>query len=152
MLSWALAITGVVTTLAVYPFLPETIPTHFGVRGQADAYGPSWTILPLAALWLAMQALLAVFSHYPRVFNYPVPVTEENAQRLYREGERMLVWLALAQAPVFGGLLIEIAAGGEASPGAGLAITAACLLGMFGVMIVGIVRTLRAADPIPQNR
>jgi hypothetical protein len=42
----------------------------------------SWTSCALAA--------------HLRAFNYPLPVTPANAQCLYREGERMIVWLGVA--------------------------------------------------------
>jgi len=32
----------ILISLATYPFLPDTIPTHWNVAGQVDAYAPKW--------------------------------------------------------------------------------------------------------------
>ena len=36
-LGWSLA-------LSVYPRLPERVPVHFGLRGEADRWGGRWMI------------------------------------------------------------------------------------------------------------
>jgi uncharacterized membrane protein len=61
-----LAIIVVQIIVAVYGFavLPETIPIHWGLNGQADGYGPRWlgTLLyPLmsAGIFILIRALLA---------------------------------------------------------------------------------------------
>jgi uncharacterized membrane protein len=44
----------------ILPGLPETIPTHWNFRSEADGWGPRWTILAMGALplaiWLLMKA------------------------------------------------------------------------------------------------
>lgn len=66
-----------------YIYLPETIPTHFNFKGQADAWGSKITlwIMPLAGLLLFF--LLSLAQKFPRLYNYPVKITEENAQKQY---------------------------------------------------------------------
>lgn len=44
--------------LCVYPFLPQTIPIHWGFDDQADGWGPRWSVLTLAVLPLLMLLLL----------------------------------------------------------------------------------------------
>jgi uncharacterized membrane protein len=70
--------------------LPDEIPVHFKLSGQPDRYsekGSLW-IFPLVSLFL--YAALTAVNRFPHVFNYPVKVTEENAERLYRIGTRTL--------------------------------------------------------------
>src|SRR5690606_32468615 len=102
--------------------------------GQADAWGSKASILVFAAVMVATAALLAWISTKPHAANYPVRVTDDNAQAVYREGERMLVWLLWAVTALFGGIALLIA---------GLPGMAPLLVGTGGMLVVlavGIVR------------
>lgn len=50
--------------VVVYPSLPASIPTHWGLSGQVDATGPRWMDLLLAALPLLLCGLAAAL---PRI-------------------------------------------------------------------------------------
>jgi hypothetical protein len=133
-----MALIGVVAMVIGYLGLPEIVPTHFGITGDADAYGPRWNVLVLAGIWAGMQALFGLLATKPRLFNYPVPVTSENAQRLYREGERMLVWLGVALAAIFAGIgLLLFGLPGSLLTALGGAATVV-------ITIVGVVRLMKA--------
>lgn len=130
---------GIAAALVAYPSLSAVVPTHFGITGEADAFGPRWTLLVLLAIWAALQLLIAWMSRHPEWGNVPVAITEANAQRVYREVERMLVLLGAALVVVFGGIVLSVA---------GLSGQAALWLGVAGVLAAtaaGIVRILRAA-------
>lgn len=132
------AVIGVATILVGYATLPATVPTHFGVDAEADSFGPRWSVLVLAGIWVVVQLGVALLAAHPRWFNYPMPVTAGNAQRLYREGERMMVWLGVAVAATFAGLTLSVFdAGGGPLIVLGLAATVVA-------MIVGVTRLLRA--------
>lgn len=126
-----------------YPSMPDVVPTHFGPGGEPDAWGSKASILWLAGIMVAMCLLVGALSTRPRWCNYPTAVTEENAQRLYREGERTLVWLLVALAVVFGGLAqLVVGASGAVPLGLGLA-------GVLGATVVGAVRMLSVVGPAP---
>lgn len=137
--SWMLLIAGAVGVAVSYPRMPKSVPVHFNVTGTPDAYGPRSSILWLVIVWAVLQALLAWLSRRPRLFNYPVPVTEDNAQRLYREGERLMVGMMLTLAVSFLGIVVLTATGS----GVGHALIVAGLVGMVVGCIVGIVRMTR---------
>jgi len=68
-----LVIIAVVATLAVYPRLPEQVPTHWNVNGDVDDWSSrlwgSWTIpLVMAFMLLAFRAFPLID---PRRENYP---------------------------------------------------------------------------------
>ena len=57
--------------LLFYPGLPDTVPVHWGFDGQADGWGPKYTILILCALPLLILLLLAVVPRIdPRANNF----------------------------------------------------------------------------------
>jgi uncharacterized protein DUF1648 len=49
-LGWALA-------LSVYPRLPERVPVHFGLRGEADRWGGRWMIFLIPIVSTSIVAL-----------------------------------------------------------------------------------------------
>jgi len=44
----------------VYPRMPRTIPVHWNFKSEVDGWGPSWTILFMGALPLAIYLLLKI--------------------------------------------------------------------------------------------
>lgn len=82
--------------------LPAVVPTHFGASGRADAWGPKETllVLPLVVLPL-LYILLTALSRYPWIYNYQVPITEENAERQYRIALSMMRWMKLEMVWLF---------------------------------------------------
>lgn len=107
-LAWA-AVAGVAAFVGLtYDSVPDTVPLHFAVTGEADDWGPKWTIWALVGVTIMLVGLLTWLSTRPRWLNYPIGITETNAQHLYREGERMLVWISLAVAVVFWGAILTI--------------------------------------------
>ena len=65
----------------------------FRLRGAADAWGDKVTIWIVPAVAAIIFAVLTAVSRYPHTFNYPVPITSENARRQYLLGRGLLVWL-----------------------------------------------------------
>lgn len=124
--------------LVLYPSLPETVPTHFGGSGQPDAFGDRTTVLWLVALMIGLGALCGWLSTRPRLFNYPGRVTEENAQAVYREGERMMVWVLAAFALVFLGIALSIVVGN------GAIVIAVGLAGLAASIFAGLIRLSQA--------
>lgn len=138
---------GVIVSLALAAWacirffsLPEVVPVHFGGSGAPDAYGPRSSVLWLALIVVALTVGCAWVSKHPRLFNYPTPVTEENAARLYREGERMLVWLLVPMQLIFFAILQAVLLTGAVTW-----LVWVGLAGLLGVIIAGIVRMTRVA-------
>jgi len=59
------AVAGAIAILAVfahdYPLTPATVPTHFGVTGAADAYGPRSTFILFPTLGGVLAAMAVAF-------------------------------------------------------------------------------------------
>lgn len=87
-LSWSIPI-------YYYPKLPDTIPLHFGLHGEADGFGSKLTIwlLPIIATILLL-AIKAQMKH-PEKFNYLAKITPENAKYQYKLQLNLLRYILL---------------------------------------------------------
>ena len=142
MLRWVSVLATFAVTawlMVVYPTLPETVMTHFGPGGEADDWGPKWSLLVIAGVMVLLSLPLAAISTRPRGFNYPVEITESNAQTMYREGERLMVWTLLGMQVLYLGIAWSVILGG------GGALLVLGIAGLLGASAVGIVRMVRAA-------
>jgi len=66
------------------------LPVHFNLVGEVDGWGDSsvlWIIPPIALL---LYIGLSILQKFPKVYNYPCEVTEENANYLYRMGVQLI--------------------------------------------------------------
>lgn len=77
-------------TIFEYTSLPETIPTHFNAKGEADGYGSKLTVFLVPAIALIMYVGLFIINMFPHTHNYMVNITEENALKNYRFSTRVL--------------------------------------------------------------
>lgn len=89
----------VVFALAVYPALPERVPTHWGVGGEADDWMPKWpgAFLP-ALLGAAVWALLLVLRRI-------------DPRRTHYEAFRRTFWLLLNTLILFFALVQVVSLG-----------------------------------------
>ena len=94
---WVMEITGVALLIIIIALplifikeLPEIIPTHFDASGQPDGFGgkSSFWILPLSGI--IIYVLLTILEAFPHIYNFPVKITQENAEIQYRLATRML--------------------------------------------------------------
>lgn len=137
-LSWLPTGLAIGVLIARYPALPAEVPTHFGLDGSPDGWGPKGVWLALMALLVGTQVLIDVLSRHPRVYNYPTEVTPANAQRLYREGERMMVGIEVAVGLLTLALVLSLdGAGGSPLVWVGIGL-------MLVVSAVGLFRLVRA--------
>ena len=93
---WFALATLVWLTVLSFFQLPDTIPTHFDVKGAVDSYGDKSNILTLPIVGAMMFVGLTVLNQYPHIFNYPTEITAENAARQYTNATRMIRYLKLA--------------------------------------------------------
>jgi uncharacterized membrane protein len=81
----AAVVLGFVMVAGNYGALPDSIPIHFNGRGEVDGYGSKlmlW-ILPVinfGVFWLIGLTATSSFTY----FNYPVTLTEDNAEEQHR--------------------------------------------------------------------
>lgn len=92
----------------------------------------------IVGLLAALIGATSWLSTRPQVLNFPVIVTEANAQQIFRESERMMVWVSASLFIVYLGTAISTW-GGYGAP--------AFIVGILGLAlatIIGVKRTLTA--------
>ncbi len=102
-LGWIIVILNVLLVLVFYYDLPDTIPTHFNLKGEVDGYGHKsvlW-IIPIISATLYFGLGFFVTKMKPYYMNFPVKVTEKNAPKLYALGLRMIAAMNLASVVAF---------------------------------------------------
>lgn len=93
----ALSLAGILAGLMLLAFvwtdLPGDVPRHFGFSGEPTAWSGQWSIVAPIVIAIITYAGLTVLGRVPHVYNYLVPITEENAAIQYRLGRSMVIWL-----------------------------------------------------------
>ena len=100
---WVLVALHFILTGVFYFDLPDTVPTHFNLKGEADGFGSKnnlW-LLPILSVVMYYGMLKITTRMKPWNYNYPTKVTEKNAPLLYALSIRMLVGLNLGIVLVF---------------------------------------------------
>lgn len=73
-----------------WPPLAETVPTHFNSDGEPDGYGSKYALLLLPFIALGNFFLFYYLNQRPHSFNYPVTITEANAEQQYILARNMM--------------------------------------------------------------
>ncbi len=89
------------TTAYAYFILPVTIPIHYNASGEADGYGNKMFLLLLPLIPTVIFIGISFLARYPHIFNYMVPITEENALKQYTMAVRLLRFLKLSVVLIF---------------------------------------------------
>ena len=106
-LAWAGLLFILFFTIISYKNLPEIIPMHFDVKGQADGYGSKMTIWIVPAILAGIVACISILNKYPHIFNYLKPITPDNAQKQYGLATRLLRYLKLSIVTIFGFITVS---------------------------------------------
>jgi len=81
------------TLISSWSSISEVVPKHFGPTGEIDAWGNKkllyFPITPAVIIYI----FLSVLTRFPHIYNYPVNITEENAERQYRTARTLIIAL-----------------------------------------------------------
>ena len=70
--------------------LPKIIPIHFNGSGTVDGFGPRASVFVLPIIGTILYIGLTVLQKHPQYSNYPIKITQENAQYQYANATKML--------------------------------------------------------------
>jgi uncharacterized membrane protein len=139
-----IATAGVLLLLLAVPFawqqLPERIPTHFGFSGEPDAWGGKGTLVILPIVGLTLYVSMMALARVPHIYNYPVTITEDNAEAQYRLGRKLLLTVNAFTTWLLAGLLldsIDVASGRQ--DGLSSAFLVLLVVAPFAILIVYLI-------------
>ena len=92
----------VVLVISSYNDLPETIPRHFNAKGQPDGFSGKSILFTLPAVTIVTYLIMTIGLRFPHIFNYPFEITEENAERQYKNLTLMVRVLKTFTVIIFG--------------------------------------------------
>jgi uncharacterized membrane protein len=104
-----------VTPVLGWTDIPDRIPHHFGPTGQPTAWTDRAISIFPAVLGVVIYVGLTLLNRIPHLFNYPWPITEQNAAIQYQLARSLVTWLKLVIVGMFAYLLwgtLEVAEGG----------------------------------------
>jgi uncharacterized membrane protein len=100
----------IVFTIISYPELPDTIPSHFNAKGEADGYSSKSTLWMLPGLGIILFFGMYILNKFPHIHNYMVNITEENALKNYRLSTRIVRFSNLFVMLTFGIIMYSMIA------------------------------------------
>jgi uncharacterized membrane protein len=85
--------------------LPDRIPIHFDLAGNANGWGTPKSLIFFPVVSVALYLLLTVVVQFPSTFNYPIPVTDPNRARLQALAIDLVTWIKMELVCTFALLL-----------------------------------------------
>ena len=153
-LSWKEKVLILISTLSIITMwlylyimwdnLPDIVPTHFGFSGVPDNFGNKNSLFIIPIMASILHLTLALLSKIPHSFNYPVNVTDKNAEALYKIGKQTMLLLDMEISLLFAILLcksIQTAIGNES--GLGIVIVPIFMVIILGTVIYETIKMKR---------
>ena len=120
---------------------PEIVPVHYNIYGIADGFGNKTTLIILPVISIVTYLGLTLLNKFPYIFNFPVKVTEENRQILYKNATRVVRWTKFIMCLLFTVIVWQQIGVNDRINNTSLFILIACLIICFIVYIVKMIRT-----------
>lgn len=122
---------GLLTLLVAYPHLPNIVPTHWNVRGEANGFSPKWALF---AIFPGMMAgLMALFAALPWLSPQRFEVDSFRLTYLY------IMVIVMGLLLYVEGVTLWTALSGKTNPGSAI-IGGICLLTSLLGNVMGKVR------------
>lgn len=126
-------------TCIMWQQVPEQVPLHYDFSGNVNGYGGKGSMILLLGIAWIMFIVMTVLVKFPKIWNMPVKVTEENAERLYSITRGMLEAVKLIAVILMSVMVITTVAGTGFNELIFMALTGALLL----AVAVGIILLIK---------
>lgn len=133
-----------VTLITNWSALPESIPIHFGFLGKSDATGDKTLLLVIPFFALCSLVAFSALRRIPHRLNFVIIISEENAERQYRNALMMMAWIKVEIVTVFayvGWSMVQIGLGRAHELGP--AFVPGMLILVFGTIGIFLFRSSR---------
>jgi len=145
LLGWGVLLALWIWTGTSYSSLPDTIPTHFNAAGEADGFGRKASIVGLPVIATLLYVGLTILNRFPHIFNFPTPITPDNALSQYTNATRMIRYLKLILVLVFAGISYQtIQQANGTGEGLGLWFLPLTLVLLFMPLVYFVIKSVQA--------
>ena len=146
-LAFAGVVSGVLLLLFIWADLPGEVPRRFGLSGEPTAWSGRWSAVFPVVIAAGLYFGLTLLGRAPHVFNYPWPITEQNAAIQYRLARSMVIWLKalciwMMVAIVWSQARVALGDADQVSP----IMVVGFLIGIHAVLIIFLYRSYRCKD------
>ena len=139
---WLLELVGLIGIIFIIAFvilsyndLPDTIPRHYDASGRPDGFSGKSILFTLLAVTIVTYLVMTIGLRFPHMFNYPFQITEENAERQYKNLTLMVRVLKTFMVIIFGYLTYATIENGLGKmQGLGTWFTPVTLLSVLGTI------------------
>lgn len=130
---------------SIWTTIPAIVPTHFGISGQANAWGGKESLLVLVGISFFIYIVLTVSIRFPQANNFPWPITEQNIEVQYKLVRLMLQMLKAEVIWIFAYInWISIQGAFDKGMDLGNSFLIVVLLSVFGTVGVYFWKAFRA--------
>ncbi|ADU32235.1 DUF1648 domain-containing protein [Evansella cellulosilytica] len=91
----------------VWGDIPDRVPAHFNFSGEVTRHGSQWELLILPIIGLVIYLSMHLLEKYPHMHNYPIEITESNAEEAYKISRSMLGMLKNTILVIFSFIMIN---------------------------------------------
>lgn len=91
----------VVLPIYYYSDLPDSIPKHYNLAGEPDAFENKSVLFALPVIGVLLFLGLSWLATIPHTYNYPALITRENASDQYLWGSRFMRFINASTAGLF---------------------------------------------------
>lgn len=106
--TWGILTTNLCYFFLLYTELPDSIIVHYDILGNPNNIGNKQNILIIQLINVGICIVLSILAKKPSLYNYPVPVTDENRNHLYLQGIKLVKHLRLLFVIIFSGISFYI--------------------------------------------
>ena len=107
-LGYGIFILGIIVSIGSLPFLPDSVPIHFNIAGEADGWGSKYFLLLLPIIGVVTTLAVEAIENKPHLHNYPARINESNVEAFYKLSIRTMNLTKNATLIVFGLLMLDI--------------------------------------------
>src|SRR6187402_2694565 len=100
-ISLSIYFTYILLLFSHYSNIPETVASHININGKVDGYSNKNSLWISSSVNLLILGVLGLLIKSPKSANYPVVITNENRESVYKKMQFFLAIIAIITTSVF---------------------------------------------------
>ena len=134
--SFLVIVASWIVLLLNFAEIPETVPVHFNLQGEADRFGSKNELFLVQGIASVLYAGMVVLALFPQAHNMPTTLTEENKEEKWKLSAQFIRVVNLVVSSIFLSLTVTSVHNALIGVDDQNPATLFVLLGILGVAIV----------------